>query len=57
MLTHFIILEHLSLKFIETLKKLNSTQSSKGMCEPIIFPHYSFIRMTSDSDSIPKQNG
>ena len=26
MLTHFIILEHLSIKFIETLKSLNSTQ-------------------------------
>ena len=40
MLTHFIILEHLSIKFIETLKSLNSTQSSKGMRELIIFlPH------------------
>ena len=37
MLTHFIILEHLSIKFIETLKSLNSTQSSKGIREPIIF--------------------
>merc|ERR1719394_919069 len=31
MLTHFIILEHLSIKFIETLKSLNSTQSSKDI--------------------------
>ena len=36
-LTHFIILEHLSVKFIETLKSLNSTQSSKGMRAPIIY--------------------
>jgi len=31
MLTHFIVLDYLSLKFIETLKSLNSTQASKDM--------------------------
>ena len=36
MLTHFIVLDHLSIKFIETLKSLNSTDS-KGMCETFIF--------------------
>ena len=50
MLTHFIILEHLSIKFIETLKSLNSTQSSKGIREPIIFfAKYSPIRIAYES--------
>ena len=49
MLTHFIILEHLSIKFIETLKSLNSTQSSKGMREPIIFRSIQPYSMASDS--------